>query len=70
MSQVCMNDISFEDGLFSRLSPNHCEKLHNASLEILARTGVRLDEQEAVEFLKKLAPLDLIAIEYAFQPER
>ena len=38
---------------FQRISPQQCKKLHNASLEILERTGVRLFEPEAVELLKK-----------------
>ena len=38
---------------FARLTLEQCEKLHNASLEILERTGVRLYEQEAVDLLRK-----------------
>jgi trimethylamine--corrinoid protein Co-methyltransferase len=38
---------------FGRLSPQQCEKLHNASLEILERTGVHLYEPEAIELFKK-----------------
>ena len=37
---------------FTRLSPEQCEKLHNASLEILERTGVRLHEPEAVDLVR------------------
>ena len=36
-----------------RLSPEQCTTIHNASLEVLARTGVRLHLQEAVEMLRK-----------------
>ncbi|NIO72221.1 MAG: trimethylamine methyltransferase [Anaerolineae bacterium] len=48
-----MIDIRIGDRNFDRLSPEQCQKLHNASLEILARTGVRLYHQEAVDLLKK-----------------
>ncbi len=37
----------------SRLSDEQVKKIHAASLEILERTGVRLDLPEAVEILKK-----------------
>ena len=47
-----MTDIRISDRNF-RLSPEQCQKLHNASLEILARTGVRLYHQEAMDLLKK-----------------
>jgi trimethylamine--corrinoid protein Co-methyltransferase len=53
MTQIRMNDISYGGGQFSRLSPDQCQKLHNASLEILTRIGVRLYDQEAVDLLKK-----------------
>ena len=53
MGQIRMNDISYGGGQFSRLSPDQCQKLHNASLEILSRTGVRLYNQEAIDLLKK-----------------
>ena len=36
----------------SRLSDEQFEKIHNASLEILERIGVRVDLQEALELLK------------------
>jgi trimethylamine--corrinoid protein Co-methyltransferase len=39
--------------LFRKLSDDQVEQLHNASLEILERTGVRLFEPRAVELLKK-----------------
>jgi len=48
-----MTEIRISDRGSGRLSPEQCQKLHNASLEILARTGVRLYHQEAVELLKK-----------------
>lgn len=38
---------------YERLSWEQCQRLHNASLEILARTGVRLYEQAAIDLLKK-----------------
>jgi trimethylamine--corrinoid protein Co-methyltransferase len=48
-----MTEIRISDRESGRLSPEQCQKLHNASLEILARTGVRLYHQEAVDLLKK-----------------
>ena len=53
MTQIRMNDISYGGGQYSRLSSDQCQKLHNASLEILSRTGVRLYDQEAIDLLKK-----------------
>ena len=53
MANIRSNDVSFGSVQFGRLSPQQCEKLHNASLEILDRTGVRLYEPEAVGLLKK-----------------
>ncbi len=53
MSRIRINDRSFGGGQFSRLSPEQCQKMHNASLEILERTGVRLYDQEAIDLLKK-----------------
>jgi trimethylamine--corrinoid protein Co-methyltransferase len=41
------------DSLFPRLSEENCRKVHEASLELLERVGVRLDHIEAVELLKK-----------------
>jgi trimethylamine--corrinoid protein Co-methyltransferase len=37
----------------NRLTQEQCERIHQASLEILERTGVRLYEPEAVELLRK-----------------
>ena len=48
-----MNDRSYGGGQYSRLSPEQCQKLHNASLEILSRTGAELHDQEAIDLLKK-----------------
>ena len=53
MTRIRMNDVNYAGGQFSRLSPDQCQKLHNASLEILSRTGVRLYNQEAIDLLKK-----------------
>lgn len=39
--------------LYRRISPEQCRALHEASVAILERTGVRLYHQEAVELLKK-----------------
>ncbi|PWH20928.1 MAG: trimethylamine methyltransferase [Ardenticatenia bacterium] len=38
---------------FARLSEEQCQRLHNASLQILERTGVRLYLQEALDLLKR-----------------
>jgi trimethylamine--corrinoid protein Co-methyltransferase len=52
MARICINDVAFGGAQFGRLSSQQCQKLHNASLEILARTGARLYEQEAIDLLK------------------
>jgi len=38
---------------YDRLTPDQCQRLHEASLEILDRTGVRLLEPAAVELLRR-----------------
>jgi trimethylamine--corrinoid protein Co-methyltransferase len=48
-----MNDRSLGGAQYGRLSPEQCQKLHNASLEILSRTGARLYDQEAIDLLKE-----------------
>jgi len=53
MVNIRVNDRIFGSVQYGRLSPEQCHKLHNASLEILARTGVRLYHQQAVDLLKK-----------------
>ena len=53
LNSIRANDTNFASPHFGKLSPQQCEKLHNASLEILERTGVRLFEPEAVEMLRK-----------------
>jgi trimethylamine--corrinoid protein Co-methyltransferase len=53
MARICINDVAFGGAQFGRLSSQQCQKLHNASLEILARTGARLYEQDAIDLLKK-----------------
>jgi len=53
MANIRVNDRSFGSVQYGRLSPEQCEKLHNASLVILERTGVRLYYQEAIDLLKK-----------------
>jgi len=53
MTNIRINDFAYRGSQFSRLSPDQCQKLHNASLEILARTGARLYDQEAIDLLKK-----------------
>jgi len=53
MAKIRINDRTFGGVQYGRLSPEQCEKLHNASLAILERTGVRLYHQEAIDLLKK-----------------
>jgi trimethylamine--corrinoid protein Co-methyltransferase len=53
MANIRINDRSFGSVQYGRLSPEQCEKLHNATLAILERTGVRLYYQEAIDLLKK-----------------
>ena len=53
MAKIRINDKTFGGVQYGRLSPEQCQKLHNASLEILARTGARLYDQEAIDLLKK-----------------
>jgi len=56
MANIRSNDVSFrsaQSGLLSRLSDEQCQKIHEASLEVMERTGVRLYEQEAIDLLKK-----------------
>lgn len=57
MADIRSNDVSFGSVQFARLSPQQCEKLHYASLEILERTGVRIYEPEAVELLRRAGAL-------------
>ncbi|MCK4832860.1 MAG: trimethylamine methyltransferase family protein, partial [Anaerolineales bacterium] len=47
------NYVSFNTPQFRKLSEDQLERIHNASLEILDRTGVCLYEQEALELLQK-----------------
>jgi len=53
MANIRVNDRNFGSAQYGRLSPEQCEKLHNASLAVLERTGVRLYHQEAIDLLKK-----------------
>jgi trimethylamine--corrinoid protein Co-methyltransferase len=53
MAGIYINDRSFTSVQFARLSPEQCQKIHNASLEILDRTGARLFNQEAITLLKQ-----------------
>ncbi len=53
MASIRLNDKILGGAQYARLSPEQCQKLHNASLEILARTGARLYHQEAVDLLRK-----------------
>jgi trimethylamine--corrinoid protein Co-methyltransferase len=53
MTQIRINDKSYGGPQYSRLSSDQCQNLHNASLEILSRTGVNLYHQEAIDMLRK-----------------
>jgi trimethylamine:corrinoid methyltransferase-like protein len=45
-------NIPFSRPSYRRLSDEQCQKLHEAALEILDRTGVRLHYQPAVALLR------------------
>jgi trimethylamine--corrinoid protein Co-methyltransferase len=53
VANIRINDHNISSLQVQRLSAEQVSKLHNASLEILARTGVRIFYPEAVELLKK-----------------
>jgi trimethylamine--corrinoid protein Co-methyltransferase len=57
MARIRVNDRSFGSVQYGRLSAEQCEKLHNGSLEILSRTGVRLYHQEAIDLLERAGAL-------------
>ena len=38
---------------YARLTPEQCAKLHNASLEILERTGIRFYDQGAIDLVRQ-----------------
>lgn len=53
MTQIRINDRAYGGVQYGRISPEQAQKIHNGSLEILARTGARLYHQEAIDLLKK-----------------
>jgi trimethylamine--corrinoid protein Co-methyltransferase len=53
MTNIRMNDQALGGAQYRRLSAEQCQKLHNASLEILSRTGARLHDQGAIDLLAK-----------------
>lgn len=53
MARIRINEKALGGAQYRRISPEQCQKLHNASLEILARTGARLYDQAAIDLLKK-----------------
>lgn len=57
MSRIVVNERGFGSSQYARLSPEQCQRLHWASLEILERTGVRLLEPAAVRLLAKAGAL-------------
>jgi trimethylamine--corrinoid protein Co-methyltransferase len=53
VGSIRVNDSVFGGVQYGRISPDQCCRLHNASLEILARTGARLYDQGAIDLLKQ-----------------
>jgi trimethylamine--corrinoid protein Co-methyltransferase len=53
MARIRMADRGDTGGQYRRLTLEQCQRLHDASLEILARTGARLYHQGAIDLLKK-----------------
>lgn len=51
MARIRLNGQNYGGAHYARISSEQCERLHNASLEILSRTGVRLHDQEAIDLL-------------------
>jgi trimethylamine--corrinoid protein Co-methyltransferase len=47
------NKIALESPYYRRLSDTQLQQIHNASLEILERTGIRFNDEEAVKLFKK-----------------
>ena len=47
------NYVAFDTPQFRKLSDDQLERIHNASLEILDRTGVCIYDQEALELFRK-----------------
>ena len=53
MTSMIVNQHIFQGVQFSGISPEQCQRIHYASLEILERTGVRLYLQEAIALAKQ-----------------
>jgi len=53
MEEIRQNHEEHRGIHFGRLSRAQCEQLHDASLEILNRTGAQLHDQEAIDLLKR-----------------
>lgn len=74
------NYVEFETPQFRKLSAPQLERIHNASLEILDRTGVCLYDQEAIDLLVKAGvkatearvriPPDLVEWALSVAPQR
>ena len=45
--------LTLESAFYRRLTGHQCQQLHNASLQILERTGIRFYDEEAVELLRQ-----------------
>ena len=48
-----VNNTTLTTPFYRRLSEDQLQALHGATLEIMQRTGVRFDHQEAIELLRK-----------------
>jgi trimethylamine--corrinoid protein Co-methyltransferase len=53
MSNISSNDTTLGSAHFRRLSDQQCQKIYNACLQVLERTGARVYSQEALDLLKK-----------------
>ena len=52
-SPLRTNRTRLEDVFYRRLTPDQCQTLHEASLEIMERIGMRFRDDEAVALLRK-----------------
>lgn len=52
MADIATHPTEWGARRLARLTPDQCKRLHEASLDILERTGVRLHEPEAIELVR------------------
>ena len=50
---IASNDRTFPSARFRGMSVEQCQKIHEASLRVMERAGVRLYKQEAIGLLEK-----------------